>query len=303
MQSHPWNDWIRLFLLSLMWGTSFLFTKIALDQLEPIAVVTWRLVLGAVVLFSLARRRGLRVPSGWHIWLHLLALSLLGNTLPFLLISWGQQSIDSGLAAMLLAWMPLATLVLAHFLIEGETITRWSIAGFLIGLAGVATLVGPDALRNIGGNNTEVLSQAAICTAALCYSCNAILARHLPPGGDPITHTAATISLAALTVLPFGLLAEGPRIAELSISTLFALTWLGAISTAAATVLYFRIIASAGPTFLSLINYLIPPIALVAGAIVLSERPTPQAMIALIIILLGIAVSQKVPAKVAGEGE
>jgi drug/metabolite transporter (DMT)-like permease len=275
-----------------MWGTSFLFTKIALEQLQPVTVVTFRLGLGAVVLLAMLWWRDSPLPRGGRLWLHLLVLSALGNTLPFQLIAWGQQSIDSGLAAMLIAWMPLGVLVLAHFTVPGETMTAAKGAGLLLGLLGVAILVGPDALQRIGGDRVAILSQLALFAAAASYAVNAILARHLPPG-DAAVHTAATVSLAALTMLPVGATDGIADLPHLTPRTAFALAWLGVASTALATVLYFRIIASAGPTFLSLINYLIPPIAIIAGALVLGERPAPNSLIALAVILIGIAVSQR----------
>ncbi len=276
-----------------MWGTSFLFTRIALDTIPPTGVVAARLGLAAACLIGVAAIRGLAPPRGAAIWLHLALLSLLGNTLPFSLIAWGQQSIDSGLAAMLLAGMPLSTLVLAHFLVAGERMTAAKTIGFVVGLLGIAILVGPDALASAGGDRRDLLSQAAVVAAALCYSCNAILARYLPEDGDPVVHTAATVALAFCTTLPIALADQTAWLGDVDFSSLFSIAWLGLISTAAATVLYFRIIASAGPTFLSLINYLIPPIAIVAGATVLGERPEATAMIALGVVLAGIAISQR----------
>ncbi len=291
MRKHSLTDWIYLVLLSLMWGTSFLFTKIAVEHIPPATVVTARLGLAAVVLVAVMLRRGWPLSHAPRLWLHLLVLSLLGNTVPFFLIAWGQQSIDSALAAMLLASMPLVTLVLAHYFVEGEPLTTGKALGFTIGLLGIVILVGPDAVRGFGGDRVAILSQLAIMVAALCYSINAVLARRLPPG-DATAHTTATITLAALTILPFGAGEGAAAAAHLTAASAFSLAWLGIVSTALATILYFRIIASAGPTFLSLINYLIPPIAIVVGAAVLGERPSARAIAALAVILLGIATSQ-----------
>jgi drug/metabolite transporter (DMT)-like permease len=289
---HSLENWTDLVLLSLMWGTAFLFIKIAVDVLPPATVVAARLGGAAVVLLVFARSRGLTLPRGGRLWGHLFLLSLFGNTIPFFLITWGQQSVDSGLTAMLLAGMPLATLLLAHLFVPGERMSAGNLAGFLVGLVGIVILVGPNALRTIGGDRTEVVSQLAIVAAALCYAVNAILARLLPPG-DAVTHTTATICLAALTTLPFGIAQAGSVSARLTPALLLALTWLGLVSTALATVVYFRIIASAGPTFLSLINYLIPPIAVIVGAVVLGEEPAPSALTALVVTLIGIAISQR----------
>ncbi len=285
------KDWINLVLLSLMWGTAFLFTKIAVDVVPPSTVVAGRLFLAAIILLAAARARGLALPRGRRLWSHLLLLSLLGNTVPFTLITWGQQAIDSGLAAMLLAGMPLATLVLAHFFVEGERMNLGNVAGFAIGLVGIAILVGPDVINGIGGDPLQILSQLAIFGGAICYSVNAILARHLP-AGDPVVHTTATITLAALTTLPLAAGDTEPLLTDLTPWAAMALAWLGVVSTALATILYFRIIASAGPTFLSLINYLIPPVAVISGALVLGEEPAATALIALAVTLVGIAISQ-----------
>lgn len=289
---HSIQNWADLVLLSLMWGTAFLFIKIAVDAIPPATVVAARLGGAAAILLVFAHSRGLALPRGGRLWFHLFLLSLFGNTVPFFLITWGQQSVDSGLTAMLLAGMPLATLLLAHLFVPGERMSAGNLAGFLVGLVGIAILVGPNALRTIGGDRTEIASQLAIVAAALCYAVNAILARLLPPG-DPVTHTTATICLAALTTLPFGIAQAGLISAPLTPTLLLALTWLGIVSTALATVVYFRIIASAGPTFLSLINYLIPPIAVLVGAVVLGEEPAPTALAALIVTLIGIAISQR----------
>jgi len=285
------QDWLALVALSLMWGTSFLFTKIAVTTLAAPTVVASRLLLGALALLAVGRARRLTVPRSPRLWLHFAILSLFGNTLPFLSITWGQRAIDSGLASLLLAIMPLATLVLAHFFVEGERMTRPKIIGFVIGLVGVAILVGPQHLTEIGGDGGQLLGQAAVTLGALLYAINAVLARGLPPG-DPFVHTAATVSLATLTMAPIGFAPGEAAFESAGPRELFALLWLGGISTAAATILYFRIIAEVGPTFLALINYLIPPIAIVSGALVLGERPSATSLIALAVILAGIALSQ-----------
>ena len=286
------QNWLFLVILSFMWGTSFLFTKIAVTEIAPTTVVASRLALGAVVLSMAMRARGLRMPRGGRAWAHLVLLSFFGNSLPFALITWGQRAIDSGLAAMLLAGMPLATLLLAHFFVEGEKMTPRKTTGFVIGVIGIAILVGPDAVTRIGGDRTSLLSQAAIFIAALSYALNAVLARHLP-AADPLIHTTATVSLAALTTLPIGFAGGLSALNGLTAWGIWSLIWLGVISTAAATILYFRIIAAVGPTFLALINYLIPPIAIIAGALVLGEKPAATSLVALTVILLGIAISQE----------
>ena len=286
------RDWSHLVLLSFMWGTSFLFTRIALGTLPPVTVVAARLVLGAVVLLGLLRVAGHRLPRGTTIWVWYFVLGLLGNALPFTLITWGQERIDSGLAAILLAVMPLGTLVLAHLFVAGESMTRAKTAGFCIGFAGLVVLVGPDALRELGGGSSSIGRQLAVVAGALCYSANAIVARRLPPHAA-VVNTAGSILMATLLMVPIALIVDRPWTLGASVEVAVALGWLGIVSTAVASVVYFRIIASAGPTFLALINYLIPLVAVVGGMVVLGEELPPHALVALAIILGGIGVSQR----------
>jgi drug/metabolite transporter (DMT)-like permease len=289
---HSIEDWSLLVVLALMWGTAFLFTKIAVTEVSPVTVVVSRLALGAAIMQIVLRIAGLRLPPPGRIWINLLFLALLGNALPFFLITWGQRGIDSGLAGMLLATMPLVTLFLAHFFVDGEPMTKSNLSGFIVGLFGVAILMGPNALRELGGGGGTTIQQLAVMAGALCYAINAILARRLPEM-HPLVTTAATLLLACAMVLSFAIGDLADAASRISPSSAAALLWLGVISTATATVVYFRIIATAGPTFLVLINYMIPVIAVSAGALVLGERPGWTAILALAVILSGIGLSQR----------
>lgn len=280
------DDWALLLLLSLMWGTAFTFTKVAVTALPPAVVVVSRLAVGAALLLVAIRFTDLRLPPWGWIWARFTLLAVFGNALPFFLITWGQRGIDSGLAGTLLASMPLATLFLAHFFVVGERLTRAKTAGFTLGLFGVGLLLRPDVSATPGN-----LHQLAVVAGALCYAVNAVLARRMP-AVHPAISTAATLTLATFMVLPaavfalVGATSPPPR-------AWFALLWLGVVATAAATIVYFRIIASAGPTFLSLINYLIPVVALLAGMAVLGEQPGWGTVFPLGVILAGLALATR----------
>jgi drug/metabolite transporter (DMT)-like permease len=286
------RDWLHLLALSLMWGTSFLCTRVTVMAWPPTTVVAARLLLGVLVLLLVLRASGHVLPRDGASWGRYLVLALLGNAIPFTLITWGQSGIDSGLAAILLASMPLGTLVLAHFTIEGEGMTRARTIGFLVGFLGLVLLVGPAALRRIGGDPSELRYQLAVVGGALCYSANAVFARRLPPT-HALVNTTASVGVATLIMVPLALALDRPWTLPMSPVTLAAIGWLGVVSTAVATVVYFAIIASAGPTFLSLTNYLIPIVAVIVGVVALGEELSPRALVALVVILAGIAISQR----------
>jgi drug/metabolite transporter (DMT)-like permease len=286
------RDWGHLLLLSLMWGTSFLCTRVGVTAWPATSVVAARLLLGVVVLVAVLRASGYALPRDAALWRRYLVLGLLGNAIPFSLITWGQAGIDSGLAAILLAIMPLGTLVMAHVAIEGEHMTRARAGGFVVGFLGLVLLVGPAAVRRLGGEASELPHQLAVVAGALCYSANAIVARRLPPT-HALVNTTASVGMATLIMVPIAIVRDRPWTLPCSLETSLAIGWLGVVSTAAATVVYFGIIASAGPTFLSLTNYLIPIVAVVLGVVALGEDLSPRAIAALAVILAGIAISQR----------
>jgi drug/metabolite transporter (DMT)-like permease len=285
------GDWASLLSLVLMWGTAFVFIRLAVSSVSPIAVAAGRIAAAAVLLFLATRLLSLRFPPPGGIWLRFAVLAVIGNGLPFFLVGWGQQHVASSLTGILMAVNPLATLVLAHWFVPGEPMTRARTLGFLLGFAGVVTLMGPAALLELGGGSSRLGGQVAILTGALCYAANSILARRLPPM-HPLVASAAVLGVASLFMVPAAFLMEAPGRAPPSTASLAAVVWLGAVPTALATLVYFRVVASAGPTFLSQVNYGVPLVALLAGVLVYQEEPGWNALVALALILAGIAASR-----------
>ncbi|MGZ9066830.1 MAG: DMT family transporter, partial [Burkholderiales bacterium] len=191
----------------------------------------------------------------------------------------------------LMAAMPLATLVLAHFLVAGERMTRQRAAGFAVGFAGIVLLMEPAAIAGVGGAAVQVLSQLAVLGGALCYAANSVLARLLVKT-DFLVAAAGTLLVASIVVVPLAIAIETPWTRSPSFSSAAAIAWLGLGPTALATLLYFRLISSAGPTFMSLVNYLSPPVAVFLGVTLLREHPGVNAYAGLGLILGGIALSQ-----------
>ncbi|MGB5831794.1 MAG: DMT family transporter [Thiohalocapsa sp.] len=288
------TDWLSLFALTATWGSSFLFTKIATGALPMGTIVMARLGIATLILVPLMFGLSRPLPTGRRLWLFFLLIALVGNLLPFLLITWGQGAIDSGLAGILMAVMPLATLALAHFLVPGERLTPYRIVGFLLGFAGVLVLIGPQALLAIGGDEGPLLPMLAVLGGALCYGVSAILAR-LRPASDALSTAAAVTALAALMSLPTGIGAGPVNTLTFSPGVAGAVLFLGFFSTALALVVYFRLIQSAGPAFTSQLNYLIPLWAVGIGVLFLGEQPTLAHLCSLGLILGGILLARREP--------
>ena len=287
----PLGHWLLLAALVLMWGSSFLFTKIAVAAMAPETVVAGRLVLAAAVLGLVLAATRRPLATGRRAWLFFLAIALTGNCMPFWLISWGQQGIDSGLAGILMAVMPITTLVLAHFFVHGERLNGAKAVGFGLGFLGVVALIGPDTLLELRGTGTALLYELAVLGGAVLYAVNTIIARRRPKG-DALAAAAAVMIVGGAIMVPAAWSGGTPWPAAIGGEAAAALAFLGIASTAAATVVFFKLIAIAGPTFVSLINYLIPVWAVLVGAIFLGERPEWAALGALALILAGIALSE-----------
>jgi drug/metabolite transporter (DMT)-like permease len=285
------SDWLLLLALALLWGTAFLFIKITLFELPPVTLVATRLSIAAVVLTLVMRARGLTLPREPGVWSIYLLMGVVGNALPFALISFGQTRVGSGVTGILMAVMPLATLLLAHFFVPGERMVGRTLTGFLVGLAGLVVLSGPQALLELAGESSDFPYQVAILCGAICYAVNTVLARRLATL-PPLVSSATVMWCAVMVVAPVALAVDQPWQLRPGIGTLAAVSWLGLGGTALATILYFQLVASAGPTFLSLMNYLIPLVALAAGVAVFDE-PTPGTLFSgLTLILAGLAISQ-----------
>jgi len=272
--------------LVALWGTSFLFNAISVRTIEPVSIVFYRLVLGALVLALVVFARGQSFPRKLRIWGGFLLLAIVGNALPFFLITWGQQTIDSGVTGMIMAIMPLMTMLLAHYLVEGETLNRYKILGFTLGITGIVILLGPV----FEGGGRALLSGLAIFTAATSYAVNTILIKRLPRF-SPMVGACGVLIMASIIMLPIWL-AFAPENNSISQDSMLSVIWLGIGPTGIGTIILFVVINRAGPTFLATINYLIPVVAFFAGAWLLSEPTSWQHYVALVAILGGIAITR-----------
>ncbi len=278
-------EWSLLIALSVVWGGSFFFVAIAVRELPPFTVVLARVGLAAIALIALVHLRGERVPLSPRLVGGFLVMGALNGLIPYSLIVWSQTQIDSAVAAILNGTTPLFSVLLVPLITRDERFTAGRVAGVLLGLLGLAVMVGVESLR---GFNLKVLGQYAVLGAALSYALAAIYGRRFR--GLPAT-VAATgqVCATALLVLPLSLMLEQPWTFSPSAVTWGALLGLSLLSTVLAYLIYFRVLATAGATNLLLVTLLVPVSALALGMLVLHERPEYTAFIGMILIFAGIS--------------
>ena len=278
---------LLLLLLASIWSSSFAFIKIGVETLPPMTLAAARIVLAGLLVYGYARVNGMRIPMDKRIWWFAFWVGLLGNGLPFSLIGWGEQVIDSGLAAILVAVMPLATLLLVHFFSTDEKLTPVKLVGMLVGFFGVNVLVGPEALKGLGG---DALRQIAVACGALCYAFATTVAKNMPRMHPAVSGTMV-LAMGGLQMIIMSLLVDQPWLLSPSLSSAMAAVYLGLFPTALATLIYFHLMMEKGATFISFNNYLIPGLGVMWGALFLSEDISIQEIFALGLILTGIAIA------------
>ncbi|MGB0506098.1 MAG: DMT family transporter [Pikeienuella sp.] len=293
----PALAWVLLVTLGIIWGCSFLLTKIAVEGVPPLTLVALRLTLaGALIAIYTRAVTGAapRVtgPIARRLVPFAMAAAIAGNIVPFTLIAWAQQHIPSALTGLLMAPMPLFALALSHFLIAGESMTGRKLIGFLIGLGGLVVLIGPDALGQLGrGDMLSLMAQLATLTAALCYAISAIILKRAA-APDPMGVSIMILSFAAMAALPAALLIEGWTLSAAGWRSVAAAIALGIGATAIGQILLMKILSMTGPPFLSLVNYQVPLWAVVFGVTLMGETLPATFWPALLMILVGVAIAQ-----------
>lgn len=286
---HPsLGDYGLLILLAAIWGGSFLFIKLAVDTVPAATLTALRLIIGAAILYAVILTKKINLPRGSRTWGLILVAALFGNALPFTLISWGEEAIDSGLAAILMAVMPLTTVLLAHIATRDEKLNARKAIGVFLGLAGLVVLIGPEKLAELGN---ETIRQLAVAAAAMCYGVNALVTKWLMDR-EPYGLVTAIIIAAAAMLIPISLLVDRPWTLSPSAMSVWSIITLGLLQTAIGTLLLFAIVRRRGASFFSQINFIIPLFGVTWGAIFLSETLPPDALTALALILIGIAIAR-----------
>lgn len=282
------TDYALLISLSAIFGASFLLTKISVAEVPTLTIVAARLLIAAIILFVTMKMVGQHFPRGALLWFWIVLAAVFGNALPWWLITWGQERVDAGLTAILMATMPLATLLLAHVFTDDEKLNIWKLLGVTLGIFGVVVLIGFDQLTKLGENT---IRQYAIATAAVCYGVNAIITKQLV--GSPRRAMAAALMIVSLAlVAPFALIIDQPWTINPSYEAMVAILMLGIFPSALGTLMLFAIVARQGASFLSQINFLVPVFGVLWAYLFLSERLPLNAIFALVIILAGVGLAR-----------
>lgn len=281
-----------LVLLSSMWGLSFLFVEVALREVGPFWIVAGRTAVGGLVLSSILLLRRQDLPRDVRLWGRLLVLGLINNAAPWTMLAWAQQTLPSGLTGLLMAIVPTSTLIVAA-LVGLERITPRRLTGLLLALAGVGVIVGAD-IEQPG----RVVAVAVVLLATLLYATGAVFAKSRVSGhAPPLALATGQVLAAAAITTPVALVREGPvALPDLALTTIASVTALGALGTGLAFLAFYTLVARVGATNATLTTYLIPIVAVVAGAVVLDERLGPSAFAGGTLILIGIWLAQRAPA-------
>ena len=281
-------EWGLLILLSVVWGGSFFFNQVAVAELPPLSVVATRVAGAALILLVVLRAFGIALPRDRRVWAAFLVMGLLNNAIPFTLIVWGQTQIASGVAAILNASTPVFTVILANFLTSDEPMTGRRMAGVLLGLAGVAVMIGGSAVEALGG---EVLAKIAVLGAAVSYSLASIFGRGFRRMDvAPMATATGQVMMSSLILVPLALLFDRPWTLPMpSAAALGSLAGIAAFSSALAYVIYFRLLATAGATNLMLVTLLAPVTAILLGVAFLGEVLMPRHVVGMALIAAGLA--------------
>jgi drug/metabolite transporter (DMT)-like permease len=281
-------EWGTLGALSALWGGSFFLAAVAVAEVPPLSLVLGRVGIAAAALLLLTRACGEPLPAGGRLWLAFAVMGVLNNLLPFALIFWAQTRIASGLAAVLNATTPLFAALLAHGLTRDERLTPARLSGVLLGLGGVAVMVGPGVL---GAAGASLLAELAVLGAALSYALAGIFGRRFARAGlSPMATAAGQIAASTALLLPVALTVDRPwALPAPSAAALGAVLGLALLCTALAYVLYFRLLARAGATNLLLVTLLIPVSAILLGTLFLGERLETRQIAGMALIAAGLA--------------
>jgi drug/metabolite transporter (DMT)-like permease len=281
-------EWALLLILSVLWGGSFFMQAIIVKALPTFTTAACRMGFAALILIAVMLILRQRMPLDRASLRAFACMGFLNNAVPFSLLIWGQSHIPSGLVSILNATTPLFTVVAAHFFTSDEKLTQARLFGVVVGLAGVAIVVGTDALHSLG---VGVLAQLACVGAAMFYAFGGIYGRRFRSMGIPPLATATgQLTASSMMMIPLALVVDHPWTLPMpSLPVIGAIIGVAALSTALAFIIYFRILATAGATNLLLVTFLIPVSAILLGVLILHEVLLPKHLLGMAMIALGLA--------------
>lgn len=279
--------WLAFLLLSMAWGTSYMFIKIAVQTVQPVTLVALRLLIACLGLFAVLLLRRIRLPREWRIWRHLLVIGVVNVAIPFILIVWaesGASGLDSGVTSIVNSTVPLFSIVIAGFLWRMERVTAAALLGLLVGFSGVVLLLS----RGLGSGGAGWLPYLAVLGAAFCYAVGSAYARRYLQGIPAVALALGQLAVAALVALVAALLLESWSAQAFPLPTVLALVWLGLVGSCLAYILYFFVLQRWGATRTTLVTYLVPAVGLTAGILFLNEPVDWRVLAGGALILSGV---------------
>ena len=293
MQRSPAWIWVLFLTLGFLWGSSYLWIKIGLESLPPLTLIAGRLLLGGAFLAVVVAIARQPLPREARQYGHLFVMAVVNIVMPFVLITVGEQSIDSALAAILTATVPLTVIVLAPMFLPDERITLPRIAGLAVGFAGVIMLVAPD-LVNL--SDADLTGELMMLGAAICYGIGNVYAKRNVRGLRPMIPALFQVLFAVAIIVPMALVFEQPvGNVNPAPEAIVAVIWLGFLGSGVAYLCYFTILAHWGATRTSMVAYLLPVVGIVLGAVVMGDPVTVNRIIGTGLIIAGIALVNSGP--------
>jgi drug/metabolite transporter (DMT)-like permease len=285
------KDWLIFLLLGAIWSSSFLWIKIALQELGPITLVAFRVLFGLLFGLVVVLITRVPVPRKWSEWMPLLVLGIINVAIPFFLISWGEQTIDSAVAAILDATVPLFAIVIAHLALHDDKITLPKVTGLILGFLGVVVLMSKD----LGAPAGSLLGQAAVVIASIFYAGGSVYARlHTQSTAGILRSLGPLVSATAIMWISAPVVEAPFHVPELPI-TWIALLWLGVLGSGFAFVLSYYLIHAIGPTRTTMVTYLFPLGGVLLGVGFLGEELTWQLIVGAVLIVASLAVANLRP--------
>jgi len=276
---------LLLGLLALLWGSSYLFIKVAVETIPPFTLIAMRVAIAGVFLLAVMWGQGARLPADGRTWRLLLVQAFFTSAAPWTMVAWGQQYVDSALAGVLNSTSPIFVFFITFFFIRHEAVSGRKLAGALLGIAGVVLIVGVDALRGLG---QEVAAQLAVLFAALLYGVAAIHGKRFSHLSPTVT-AAGTMICATACLVPLSLLVDRPWTLNPSPVSLLAATALAIFCTGGALLIYFRLVRTLGSMGVASQAYLRAGVSVMLGVIILGEQITVVVGLGLLAAVLGVA--------------
>ena len=295
---NPATELALLAALATLWGASYTFIKLGVATIPPITLIAARTAIAGLLLLAIMRWRGIRMPRDLATWRRFLFQACLNSVIPWTLIAWGERLVDAGLATILNSAAPIFTFLLTALVTQHEAATPRKLFGVIAGMAGICLIVGVDAFHGLGRG---LLAEVAIVAATLCYAGAAIFGRGFR-GLDPMAPAAGSLVAGAAILIPLSLAVEEPWTLAPSANSILALLGLAVFSTAAAFVIYFRLIQTLGSVGTTAQAYLRVPIGVAIGVAFLGERLSPTAWVGLACVVAGVAAMTIPPRKVVAPG-